>query len=77
MLLYLFENVSALNITFSKTEVIWLGGSNLQQEDIASFYSYNLGKFHIVYLVIPIKIGRLAKVDWSPIIDKVESCLPN
>ena len=43
-----------------------------QQQEIASIFNCKIGTFSVTYLGIPLRPGRLLKVDWHAIIDKVE-----
>lgn len=76
LILYLFENVSGLNINFNKSEAIWLEGDE-EKRLIAKCFNCRIGKMPLVYLGIPIKVGRMNKEDWRPLLDKVEKLLPN
>lgn len=77
LILYLFENISSLKINFEKSKAIWLGGSLEDQIRIASIFNCKEGSFPIQYLEIPLKICRMIKTDWIPLIDRMENYLPN
>lgn len=76
LILYLFEGISGMNI-FSKSAVIRLDGIAQEQEEIASFFNCKKGTYPSTYLGIPLKVGKLVKSDWNPLLDKVEKTLPN
>ena len=72
VLIYLFEQISGLFINFHKSSAIRLGVDANHQLKVASMFNIKVYSFPIVYLGIPLRVGKLKRSDWQPCIGKVE-----
>ncbi len=68
----LFEWASDLKINRGKTELFYTGGRAQRRERLAAVLGCKVGSLPIRYLGLPLRVGRLQKEDWGPVIFNVE-----
>jgi hypothetical protein len=71
LLLLCFENMSGLNINFSKSEALVIGVPEPYKLRVANMLNCRLGKFPISYLGMPVSDKKLLVADWDFLIEKV------
>jgi hypothetical protein len=71
LLLLCFENMSGLNINFSKSEAVVTGVPEPYKLRVANMLNCRLGKFPISYMGMPVSDKKLLVADWDFLIEKV------
>jgi hypothetical protein len=72
-LLLCFETMSGLKINFDKSEVVILGYSPKDQQQIADSLNCRLTSFPVSYLGMPIWDSRILIKDLDPLVERVKS----
>jgi hypothetical protein len=70
LLLYVFEQLSWLKITFDKSEVLLIGGDSEIALIYAEIFNCSIRLFPMKYLGVFISVGRLHVSDWSRLEEK-------
>jgi hypothetical protein len=70
LMLYIFEQMSDLNINFEKSEIILVGGDNNLAIGYAEIFNCQIGLFPIKYLGVPVSPSRLRVADWKNLEEK-------
>jgi hypothetical protein len=65
LMLYIFEKMSGLKISFEKSEIILVGGDNNLATTYADVFNCQIGLFPIKYLGVPVSPSRLRVTDWQ------------
>jgi hypothetical protein len=71
LILVSFELMSGLKINLSKSEVVVVGSTAVEQERVALLLNCRLGKFPIMYLGLPVSDKTLRASDWEFLTTKV------
>jgi hypothetical protein len=71
LLLYFYENMSGLNINFSKSEVVMVSQDDAKSIQFSNLFNCAIGKWPIKYLGVPVAGSRLHVADWMPISEKM------
>lgn len=69
--LHTFERWSGLKFNYHRSQIHFLGNVNMKSLIIERIFRYKEGKTPIMCLGIPIRSGKLKKVDWMPLFDRV------
>jgi hypothetical protein len=69
-MLYLFEQMSGLKINFDKSEIILIGDDNNLAVQYVDLFNCQVGLFPMMYLGVPIALGRLHVIDWARLEEK-------
>ena len=68
LLLYMFELMSGLKINYLKSEILCVGGDDNILSYYAELFNCQIGEFPCKYLGIQLRIHKLTKVQWQPMI---------
>jgi hypothetical protein len=75
-LLYCFEDMSGLKVNYQKSEVMVVGGTEEEQNYVASMFNCNIGSLPMKYLGVMISDRHMSAADLSYVYRKVEKKLP-
>jgi hypothetical protein len=75
-LLYCFENMSRLKINYQKSEVIVVGGSEVDQTNVAAMFNCNAESLPMKYLGVMVSDRHISSSDLAYVHQKVEKKLP-
>jgi hypothetical protein len=70
MLLYLYEQMSSLKISFEKSEIMLVGGDDNIVIGYADLFNCQTNLFPMKYLGVPISANRLHVADWAKMEEK-------
>lgn len=71
-----FGNASGLKTNLQKSLIAPISCSQEQIDRIRNFFPAQLTEFPIQYLGLPLAVGRLRKVHFQPLIDKISNTIP-
>ena len=75
ILIYIFELLSGLSINFHKSSIYPIGPPSLDLPLILILLHCNIGSFFFINLRLPLKSTTLSRVDWQPLLDRIEKRL--
>jgi hypothetical protein len=75
-LLNCFEDMSGLKVNYQKSEVMVVGGTEEEQNSIASMFNCNIGSLPMKYLGVMISDRHMSAADLAYVYRKVEKKLP-
>ena len=74
-LLYIFELLLRLSINFNKSSIYPLGLPRLNLLAVKGELHCNIESFLFTYLGLPLKPITLSKIDWQPLLDRIDKRL--
>lgn len=74
-LLYCYEAMSGLKINYQKSEIMVIGGDEMETQRVADLFNCQAGKMPFTYLGIPISMNKLTNADLDIPPNKIEKRL--